>query len=78
MDMQTVINFSAGAIITIIGWFARELWVAVKDLKDDIHSIEVDLPMSYVRKEEYSETMREIKEMFNKISDKLDEKVDKH
>jgi hypothetical protein len=34
--------------------------------------------MSYVRKEEYSETMREIKEMFNKISDKLDEKVDKH
>jgi GTP-dependent phosphoenolpyruvate carboxykinase len=78
MDMQTVINFSAGAIITIIGWFARELWVAVKDLKDDIHAIEVELPMSYVRKEEYSETMREIKEMFNKISDKLDEKVDKH
>jgi hypothetical protein len=77
MDFQTVINLCAGTAVAVFGWFARELWVAVKDLKEDIHKIEVELPSHYLRKDEFAEGMKEIKEMLGKIFDKLDEKADK-
>jgi len=77
MDFQTILNFGLGVAVAVFGWFARELWVAVKDLKEDIHKIEVDLPSYYLRKDEFAEGMKEIKEMLMKISDKLDGKADK-
>ncbi len=78
MDFQTILNICAVAAVTVFGWFARELWVAVKELKEDIHEIEVELPSNYLRKDEFTENMKEIKEMLSKISDKLDDKMDKH
>jgi hypothetical protein len=78
LDWQTVLNFSAGLIFAIISWFARELWVAVKDLRKDLHDIEVNLPSNYVRKDEFADALRDIKDMLNKINDKLDDKMDKH
>ena len=78
MDFQTVLNICAAASVTVFGWFARELWVAVKELKEDIHKIEVELPSNYLRRDEFTDNMKEIKEMLSKISDKLDDKMDKH
>ena len=78
MDFQTIVNLCAGAAVAVFGWFARELWVAVKDLKEDIHKIEVELPSNYLRKDEFAEGMKEIKDMLAKIFDKLDGKADKH
>ena len=40
-------------------------------------SIEVDLPMHYIRRDEFTEGMREIKEMLGRIFEKLDAKADK-
>jgi hypothetical protein len=60
-----------------LGWFARQLWDAVSELRRDIHKIEVDLPSNYVQKNEYAETMKRIEIMFERIFDKLDEKADK-
>lgn len=77
MDLQTVINALLALIIGGIGWAARELWGAVKKLRDDLQKIEVALPSSYVRKDDFADSMREIKEMLMKISDKLDNKADK-
>ena len=72
MDTQSIINLAGGAILSVIGWFARELWGAVKQLQKDIHQIEIDLPSKYVPKEEYSDSLKEIKELCSKIFDKLD------
>ena len=46
-------------------------------MKRDVHEIEVDLPRSYVSKNDFHETMRHIEDMFQRIYDKLDHKVDK-
>ena len=70
-------NAAAGLIFLGAGWFLRQLWDAVERLKRDLHEIEKDLPVLYVRREEYTEIMRDIREMFNKINDKLDNKADK-
>lgn len=77
LDFQILFNAAAGLIFIGAGWFLRQLWDAVERLKKDLHDIEKDLPVLYVRREEYTEIMRDIKDMFNKINDKLDNKADK-
>ena len=66
-----------GTILLIAGWFARELWVAVKDLKNDLHDLEIILPNEYVKRDEYMDTMREVKDMLYKIFERLDNKADR-
>jgi len=60
-----------------LGWFARQLWDAVSELRRDLHKIEIDLPTNYVQKNEYAETMKRIEIMFERIFDKLEAKADK-
>ena len=77
MDMQTTINLSLGVALATLGWLARELWGAVKSLQHDLHKIEVDLPKSYVSKDDFNITMKHIEDMVQRIYDKLDGKADK-
>lgn len=77
MDTQTMVNIAAGMILSVLGWFARALWEAVQELQRDIHQIEVDLPSNYLRKDEFQESIKEIKEMLSKIFDRLDQKADR-
>lgn len=77
MDHQTLINLAGGATLTALGWFARQLWEAVQELRRDVHQIEVDLPRNYVRKDEFADTMKRIESIVERIFDKLDGKVDK-
>ena len=72
MDQQTI-NLILGACMAVAGWFARELWTAVQDLKTDLSK----LPTIYVARQDYKDDMREVKEMLGKIFDKLGHKVDK-
>jgi hypothetical protein len=73
MPSQDIINLVGAASFSLIGWVARELWSAIKELRKDLHKIEVALPRDYVRKDD----LAEIKELIQKIFDKLDGKVDK-
>jgi len=76
-EWQPVINLALGTIIAAIGWFARQVWDSVQDLKKDLKQIEVDLPTHYVRKDDLAEAMKRIERMFERIFEKLDEKADK-
>jgi len=77
MEPQTIINFVLGIASTAIGWFARELWTAVKDLKSDLAKLREELPKTYVTRDDFREDVRELKDMLAKIFDKLDGKADK-
>lgn len=77
MDTQNLLNTVAGLAIGIGGWFARQLWDSVQDLKKDVHQIEVDLPRNYVMKDDLDKRMSHIEDMFQRIYDKLDGKADK-
>jgi hypothetical protein len=72
MDQQTI-NLILGACMAVAGWFARELWTAVQELKNDLSK----LPAIYVVRQDYKDDMREVKEMLSKIFDRLDNKADK-
>ena len=66
-----------GIGMTVVGWFARELWAAVKELKADLAKLREDLPKDYVSKDDYKDDIRDIKGMLAKIFEKLESKADK-
>jgi Tfp pilus assembly protein PilO len=77
MDAQTIINIVAGAVLTVLGWFGRELWGAIKELQRDMREIEINLPNNYVKKEDFSKNLSDIKDLCDKIFEKLDKLNDK-
>ena len=77
MQDQTILNIIMGTALAVIGWFARQLWDAVQTLKEDMKSLEVDLPTHYVRKDEFESKFDKIEAMLERIFDKLDGKADK-
>ena len=77
MDTQTLMNVASAVAIGAGGWFAREIWGAVKELRSDLHQIEVDLPKSYVSRFDLDKRMDHIEAMFQRIYDKIDGKADK-
>ena len=77
MDWQLLFNLVGTAIMATIGWFARQLWDSVKDLKEDSKNIQVDLPTNYVRKVDIESQFNKLEASLQRILDKLDQKADK-
>ena len=77
MDYQNLLNITLSLVSTVMGWFARELWSAVKELKTDLARLKEDLPKTYVARDDYKDDIKELKDMIGKIFDKLDNKSDK-
>jgi len=77
MEMQSIINAGIAAGFAVVGWLAREIWGAVKELRKDLHDLEVGLPKEYVQKVDLDKRMEHIEQMFQRIYDKLEAKADK-
>jgi hypothetical protein len=77
MEMQTILNILLCGILTVAGWFVRQMWDAVQNLKKDIQRIEIDLPSNYVKKMDLESRLDKIDAMLDKLFEKLDNKVDK-
>ena len=77
METQSTVNVILGVGFTVLGWFAREMWAAVKELKADLAHLREELPKEYITKDDYREDIKEIKELMGKIYDRLETKQDK-
>lgn len=77
MDWQHIINIAGGAALAAIGWFARQLWDAVQNLKADMSRLELSISDNYVKKDDWKDGIKELKDMLAKIFDKLDNKADR-
>ena len=84
MDWQNLINIAGGAALATIGWFARQLWDSVKELKSDIGNLRLHVSETYVKKSEMETLKMEMDKRFDRIEllldrlyEKLDSKVDK-
>jgi len=76
-DYQSLINLVAGILIAGGGWFARTLWDAVQELKSDLSNLRVEIAKDYVPRNDFNRLGDELKDMLNKIFEKLDHKADK-
>ena len=84
MDWQIIINIGAGTLLAVGGWFARQLWDSVKELKNDVATIRLHVSENYVKKSEIETLKTEMDKRFDRIEllldrlyEKLDSKVDK-
>ena len=77
MDWQNLINLVGGAALAVIGWFARQLWDVVQKLKSDMSRLELSISDNYVKKDDFKDGIKELKDMLGKIFDKLDAKADR-
>ena len=77
MDNQSLFNMFAGTALTVIGWFARELWTAVQTLKDDLYKLREELAKDYMPKDEFLGFKAELFTMLRRIEDKIEKKEDK-
>jgi chaperonin cofactor prefoldin len=75
--MNLIINIILGVALSVGGWFVRQMWDAVQNLKSDIQRIEVELPTSYVRKSDLDARLDKLELLLDRIFEKLDTKVDK-
>lgn len=77
MDWQQLFNIGAGAALGAIGWFARQLWDAVENLKKEIADLRLHVSNNYMRSEDIQRMFSRIEVQLDKILDKVDQKVDK-
>ncbi len=77
MDTQSIINIVLIIFSSASGWFAREMWSAVKELKSDLAKLREELPREYVMRDDYKSDIKEIKEMLLRLMEKLEHKQDK-
>ena len=74
---QSLFNFILAGVSSVLGWFLREMWAAVKELKADLAKLREELPHEYIVKDDYRADIRELKDMLQRLFDRLDNKVDK-
>ena len=71
------LSITLSCVSAVMGWFLRELWVMVKEMKKDIGDLEVHVSANFVRKDELKDLRNEIINHLLRIEDKLDGKADK-
>lgn len=81
MLSQDLINLIAGVGFSALGWFARVLLVAVRDLEKDLSRLREEMPRTYLPKHEarelISDLTSEMRNNFNRLFELIDKKVDK-
>lgn len=73
MEHQEVFNIAVALAAFFGGWILNNITKAIQRLDDDVRK----LPLTYVTKDDYHRDIGDIKEMLNKIFDRLDNKADK-
>ena len=77
MTQQELIQWILGIGVAAIGWFARMLWAAVQELKDDLSKLREELPIHYVRKDDFREFRHNVMDALARIEGLLSGKADK-
>lgn len=71
-QFKPLLEMGLWIVVGTIGWFLRELWGAVKELRQTMHMLEVNLPTHYLRRDEFQEGIRQIREDLQIVFKKLD------
>ena len=77
MNLQDIFNILVPIICAVLGWFCRELWTAVQELKADLSKLREELPTHYVHKDDFNDRWNEVLKALHRIEDKLDKKADR-
>lgn len=78
MNTVEILQFVLGAGLAALGWFARIIWQAVSELKDDLAKLKEALPIYYVRKDDFKDFKDSVMACLLRIENLLAQKQDKN
>lgn len=73
MDYQVLFNGAVVLASFFGGWTLNSITKSIERLDSDVRA----MPTTYVARIDYREDIRELKEIMNKVFDRLENKVDK-
>lgn len=77
MSMEQLFLMGLSAATGLLGWFARELYAAVQQLRKDLAELEVRIGTDYVRYDRLRDALEPIKSGIEEIKLSLRDKADK-
>ena len=77
MTPQDMFNVAVALCAVLGGWVLKTIWDSINILKYDVKEITREINQDFVRREDFKDSIKEIKDMLGKIFDKLDGKLDK-
>jgi hypothetical protein len=77
MDYQTLFVALLSVSTAILGWFAREMWAAVKALETNLSNFKEKIANEYVRYDRLKDAMEPIMDALAEIKETLKTKADK-
>lgn len=77
MTETEILQYVLGVGLAVLGWFARVLWTAVQELKNDLADIKEKLPIYYVRKDDFKDFRHNVMDALARIENLLYQKADK-
>jgi hypothetical protein len=77
MEINELLQLVLGVGLAVLGWFARVLWGAVQELTKDLAILKEELPIYYVRKDDFREFRHSVMDALQRIENLLYQKADK-
>lgn len=77
MENQQLFNLIIAISGAMGGWMLKVIWDAIRDLKQEVREVSQTMHNDFVRREDFSEAVKRIEYMCERIFDKLDNKADK-
>lgn len=74
---QTIVNWAFGLVGTLGGFVLKAMWDAITQMRKDLGELNDKISREYVRRDDFKDHAKEVKEMLTRIFDKLDEKANK-
>ena len=68
MDLQTIVDFVLGVTSAALGWFAKTIYGAVKDLESDLASHRVEVAKDYAPKADLIRMEAKIDKLLDRMS----------
>lgn len=77
MTPEQIYMTAIGIACAVLGWFARELYQATQQLRQDLSDLEVRIGRDYVRYDRLQDALKPIMDGLHEIKDTLKSKADK-
>ena len=77
MSLEQIFMTLLGIACTVLGWFAREMYAAMQNLRKDLSTLEVQLTRDYVRYDRLQDALKPVMDSLLEIKHTLSGKADK-
>ena len=77
MDLTQLAVIGLSIVCGALGWFARQVWGAVQELKNDVNNLRVLIGTDYVRYDRLQDALKPVLDSLQEIKQTLSGKADK-